>query len=853
MGQVFRSRDTRLGRDVAIKVLPDRLLGRQDLRDRFEMEARAVAALNHPNIRALYDIGCVDDVDFLVLEFLEGETLEARLEKGNLPLEQVIRYALQIADALRGAHSAGITHRDLKPSNIMLTKAGAKLMDFGLAKVELTQTDDGVNTLSTRLTTEGTVLGTIQYMSPEQLQGNPTDARTDIFAFGAVLYEMLSGKRAFAAASRVNLIVSILEQEPEPIATLRPETPRTLEMLIAGCLAKSRDDRWQAMQDVYRQLEWIDSAVSPEPDRGQSVRRRGVFAAVGILGVLLGVLLSALALPFRGTTAITKDVTYSSIFAPNQPLQWPAPAISPDGTQVAFVGAEQDGPKMLWIRSFQSPAARALPGTTNATGSFWSPDGKSLGFFADGRLKRVDLAGGTPIDLAEAPNQRGGTWSNQGFILFGPAPGIGLVRVSASGGPLTVVRKPNGEETLLSYPSFLPDGRHYLYSVRNGSGTFQVFAGDVESASTKFILEGASRAEFATGYLFFGRTRNLLAQPFNTDRLELSGEAVRITDNVGGTRGITTDYAFSVSSAGTLVSWSGGVLPLSQSTWITRIGQKLGTVWEPGHYFGFDMAPSEDRIAVERIDAQTDLTDIWTVDLKSGLAGRLTEATPKNSQFGTPIWSAAGREIVYRNPQDLYLKPAQGGTQQALAFGPNNTWLTDWSRDGRFIVYGDEDIDTGADLCVFPLFGDRHSYHYLQTRSAEYGARFSPGDQWLAYVSTDTGREEVYVDSFPKSGRRVRISTGGGSEPEWRKDGKELYYLAPDGYLMVVEISKNGQDLKPSVPKILFPAPRVIHDGRHQYVPTGSGERFLFNAILENSTPQTIEVVHNWPALLKKQ
>jgi len=849
MGEVYRSRDTRLGRDVAIKVLPSHLLGRQDLRDRFELEARAVAALNHPHIRALYDIGQVDGVDFLVLEFLEGETLADRLEKGSMPVEHVIRYALQIADALRKAHVTGITHRDLKPANIMLTKSGAKLLDFGLARVSTRVVDPGKETLSTRLTEEGTVLGTLQYMSPEQLQGNECDARTDVFAFGTVLYEMLTGKRAFVAESRLNLIAAILEQHPTPMASLRPQIPRALEMLVTGCLAKAADERWQSMQDIHRQLEWIGNTTAPEltPIQKKQSRRGSLVAA--LFCIILGALISWIV--FKGMSPADGAPTYFSLPAPNKPLQWPAPALSPDGTQVAFVGAEQSGPQMLWVRSIHASAARALPGTTNASGSFWSPDGKSLGFFAEGRLKRVDLAGGAPIDLAEAPNQRGGTWSSAGFILFGPAPGIGLVRVSAAGGPVTVVRRPSVTETLLSFPSFLPDGRHFLYSVRDAKGGYQVFAADIDSSTTpKLVVEGPSRAEYAAGYLFFGRQRNLMAQRFNVERFEVSGVPTRVADKVGATRGIASDYAFSVSAAGNLVSWSGGVLPLSQLTWVGRSGQSMGTAWEPGHYFGFDMAPSEDRLAVERIDPLTDLTDIWLLDLRKGFASRFTEATPQNSQYATPIWSADGRRIVYRNAQDLYIKRAEGGTQEAQAFGANNTWLTDWSNDGRYLVYGDEAIETAADLCVFPLFGDRHYFHYLQSRSSEYSGRLSPDDRWLAYVSTDTGKEEVFVDTFPKTGKKLRVSTSGGSEPEWRKDGKELYYLAADGKLMVVEITKSGPDLHASAPRVLFQAPRMIHDGRHQYIPIGDGDRFLFNALIENSTPQTIEVLQNWPALL---
>ena len=659
MGEVYRARDTRLDRTVAIKVLASHLSSSPELKQRMEREARAISSLNHPNICHLYDVGSQDGADYLVMEFLEGETLAERLRKGAMPLSETLAIGATIAEALAVAHRQGIVHRDLKPGNIMLTKSGAKLMDFGLAKataagfdgaskapvLSAAPTMSGATPISP-LTTAGALIGTIQYMSPEQIEGKEADARSDLFALGGVLYEMATGGRPFEGKSQISVASAILEKEPEPISSLQPLTPQAFEHVVNTCLAKNPDERFQTAHDVKLQLRWIAQSgirnVKPAEKDSSSGGIAGWIAAGG-----LAILLIALAIWWHSS----KPDDRTAYFAAPLPFSARDLAVSPNGHTVAVVGRESERKNLLWIYEPGSQEGTSIANTEGANFPFWSADGRSIGFFADGRLKRVDIAGGPVQTLCDAQTGRGGAWNKDGVILFTPSGqlGTGLYRIAASGGTPTQITFPDREhgEDSHRWPVFLPDGIHYLYLAMDLSGrklASSIYLGSLNSKEKRLITQAIANAAYAQpGYLLFYRNQTLFAQRFDGKKLELSGEPTPILTDLQYLPRIAR-AVFASSESGLLVAQKGGDTAVSQMLWFDRMGQQVGVVSKPGVYGNLSLAPNGKFVATDVMDPGSQNTDVWTYDLASGSAKRLSFDPAIDS---TPVWSPESSEVVF--------------------------------------------------------------------------------------------------------------------------------------------------------------------------------------------------------------
>jgi serine/threonine protein kinase/Tol biopolymer transport system component len=879
MGEIYRARDTRLDRTVAVKVLSDALASDPQLRERFEREARAISALNHPHICALYDVGeaAADSAgrgqptQFLVLEYLEGQTLAQKLTAGPLGLTDALRYATEIADALDKAHRAGIVHRDLKPANVMITKAGAKLLDFGLAKsaapVVATSGLSMLPTTPPALTQQGTILGTFQYMAPEQIEGLEADARTDIFAFGALLFEMLTGRTAFEGKTRASLLGAILKDDPPRASSLAPGAPTALDRLLSTCLAKDPDDRYQSARDLHRDLRWAVSpealaptAVASPPRPGRSGRAAWMLAAAAMAGFAV---VSIVAIRHLRETAPVLPTVEFTIPVPDQHMFGGPPgggtgsatqlAVSPDGHHVAFV-TRKDARFQLWLRSIDSVTARPLPGTDGAAFPFWSPDGRSIGFFADGKLKKMQIGAGTAITLCDAGGGRGATWSPDGStIIFAPS-GVGpLMRVPSAGGAPTVASALDRSygESNHRYPHFLPDGQHYLFTAVTGpSGAAlrptRIKIGTLASTDSGMLLETESSAVYAMGHVFFHRDGTLMAQPFNADSRTLGGEPFPIVGDIGveGSR-----YAsFSASGAGTLAHAAGGRLG-AQLTWRDRAGKAIGTVGEVALYSSVALSPDEKRLAVAITTGNPQNRDIWTIDLGRNVVSRLT-FDPGDDGGG--VWSPDGSRIVFSSmrPPDFGIRTITAGATggDELIFKgdrPVPHFSTDWSRDGRHVAYV-EGAPPVTDIWVLPMNGDRKPMAFARTAFVEDAPSFSPDSRWIAYSSNESGAMQVYVQPFPPTGRKYIVSQNGGSQPQWRADGRELYFLAPDSTLHAASVTIGAQ-FESGIPERLFVAPiATAVGGRRQYAVTGDGKRFLFIAppAADESTP--ITVLTNW-------
>ena len=843
MGQVYRARDTRLERTVAIKVLPPLFAHDPALRQRFDREARTIAALNHPHICTVHDVGHQEGVDYLVMEFLEGETLAARLSRGSLPPDEVITYASQIADALDRAHRHGIVHRDLKPANVMLTRTGAKLLDFGLARPTLAEifTTETRAPGDTPITAEGALVGTLQYMAPEQLEGRGVDARTDIFSLGAVIYEMATGERAFPGSSQATIIASILHHQPPPLSTRQPLTPRALDHIVQRCLAKSPDDRWQSARDVL--LELRTRLAEPEaPPRGAPSHPLSRGWVAGAL-VVLTLLALTLASPYLGP-ATPERPAVAAFLPPPEGRQYQLtgdyggpPVLSPDGRMVAYAATDAAGRRQLWLRRLDRLTPEALPGTENATFPFWSPDGRAIAFFAGDALKRLDLGGGSALTLCPAPSGRGGTWSRQGVILFSPTVRGGLQSVPATGGsPVEVTSLGSTGFTNHRWPQFLPDGRHFLYvavRLQEGGGSSAVFLGSLTGREPRQIVPATSQAEYAAGHLLFLRDRTLWAQPFAPDSAQLTGAPVAIARDVLEDPTIWRGI-FSATSTGTLVYQSG--VSGTSLTLLDRDGHDVGTVGEHGIIFDVNVSPDGTRAAVNRGDP----ADIWVYDLARGTSIRVT-FDPRNETL--PVWSPDGTQLAYTvleetGQQSVSVVAAGGGAPMPL-LPPGDRSVTDWSRDGAFLLLRQGEPMSAGNLWATPVEAVSSARPLLETPFAEYHGRFSPNGRWVSYVSTESGRDEVYVMRFQRPARgaaapvvaagRIRVSPQGGVLPRWRADGRELYYLAPDLRLMAASLTEQGGTLAVDRVTPLFSlTPKPVG---WAYDAIGDGDRFLVNSL----------------------
>jgi dipeptidyl aminopeptidase/acylaminoacyl peptidase len=868
MGEVYRASDTRLNRVVAIKVLPAQMASDPTRRERFDREARAVSSLSHPHICAVFDVGHQDGIDFLVMEYCEGETLTERLAKRPIPLDQVLRLAIDVAEALDTAHRYGIIHRDLKPSNIMLAGSGAKLLDFGVAKwrfpgpfagVELPTVSDE----SKGLTAEGTLVGTLNYMAPEQLEGREVDSRADIFAFGAVLYEMATGHQAFAGTSRASVIAAVLEREPTSMRSVEPLTPPALERLVQKCLAKDPNRRWQTARDLADELRWI---AENDPQVGAPAlmarkwtrRVRVAWLAAGLLLLLTSAAILTLARSYPRTPPVESRLMRFVVAAPDGVQLFDAGqsmAVSPDGRYLAFIGSPSDGSQLLWIRSLDSNDARALPGTDGAFAPFWSADSRFLGFTADKKLKKVPLSGGPTQTLCDAPGLRTGTWNRDDLILFTPNDGLGIHRVSASGGaavPVTTLDQSRGDLTH-SWAEFLPDGRHFLYRIKSTQpDRTGIYVTSLDSPISKRLLDVNSNAMYAPpGYLLFTQDGRLVAQPFDTGDLRLAGEPVTIADHVLYNR-VNGRAIFGVSQSGVLAYRTAGMTRL---VWFSRDGQQLRAVGPPGDYADPALSPDERRVAVARLDPRTATPDIWLIDNDSG---GLSQFTFDASSDVMPVWSADGREIIFASNRegtfDVYRKESAGTVrEQELFKSGSNKYLLDWSRDGRFVMYSQgisNDATRPPGLWAVPLSGD-HTPLYLgryEMSLPETSAAFSPDGRWVAYASLGNG---LHIESFPSGGTPVKISKDG-VDPKWSRDGKELFYLSGT-QMMAVPVSTQPA-LTWGTPRALFTTPlgdyRPNVTSRNRYDVSADGQNFLLNVPQGRSNSSGINVVVNWTTAL---
>jgi eukaryotic-like serine/threonine-protein kinase len=863
MGEVYRARDVRLERTVAVKVLASHLSSSPELKQRMEREARAISSLNHSNICHLYDIGSEDGTDFLVMEYLEGETLAQRIAKGPLPLNEILKIGIAVSEALAAAHRQGIVHRDLKPGNIMLTKAGAKLMDFGLAKsaaagassgissaplLSAARTMSGASPLSP-LTTTGTLLGTIQYMAPEQIEGKEADARSDLFALGGVFYEMLTGTRPFEGKSQISVASAILEKEPEPISKSQPLTPPAFEQIVTTCLAKNPEDRFQSAHDIVLQLKWIaqsgTAAVRPTEQKGSS-RELLVWRIVAVLALIV----VALVLFWRGSKG-TEQTTYFSA-----PLPFAARdvAVSPNAHTVAVVGhRESERSNLLWIYEPGSQGATSLANTEGATYPFWSTDGQSLGFFADGKLKKLNLSGGPVLTLCDAPSARGGAWNKDGVIIFTPSGhlGVGLYRISASGGTPTQITVPdkNLTEDSHRWPQFLPDGIHYLYSAIHLSGRrdlSSVYVGSLNSDEKRLVTKASANVAYIAPYLLFYRDQTLFGQHFDAKTFELTGEAIPILTDVQYSPRISR-AVFAASSTNLLVAQKAGDTGASQFLWFSRQGQEIGTALKPGIYGNIILSPNGKIVASDTTDPVSQNTDIWIYDLETQSAKRLTFDPAIDSG---PIWSPDGTRIIFGSNRgvtfDLFLKDTNGAQEEKhiLQDGPDR-FPSDWSRDGKYVLY-----ERGTDLW-FLTMPELQPTQFLKASSTLKNGQFSPDGKWVAYSSNESGRWEIYVTSFPEAHGKWQISNSGGDQPRWRGDGKELFYLSSDGKLNAVPV-KTGANFDAGTPVPQFQAnPRelVATSEQSSYDVSKDGQKFLINTQPKSATAP-MSVVLNWSAKL---
>jgi Tol biopolymer transport system component/predicted Ser/Thr protein kinase len=877
MGEVYKARDTRLDRIVAIKVLPTHLADRSELRERFEREAKTIASLNHPHICTLHDIGQQDGIDFLVMEYLEGETLAQRLLKGALPIQQVLQYAIEIADALDKAHRKGITHRDLKPGNIMLTKSGTKLLDFGLAKLkqEVAPANVQLSELPTAdepLTAKGSIVGTLQYMAPEQLEGKEVDARTDIFAFGAVAYEMATRKRAFEGKTQASVIGAILKDDPPPISSLQPMTPPALDRVVKRCLAKDPDDRWQTARDLEVELKWIgegDSQVVLVPTAAtkgiRALRRRGLIVSVGAL-VLVAVVtgLAVWNLKPSPPQPVTRTVIN---LPPGQHLAGleggPAVALSFDGTHLAYV-ATQGSAQQLYLRAMDSLESKPIPGTDGAVNPFFSPDGQWLGFFADAMLKKISVSGGAAVTLDNALQPSGASWGSQGTIAFVPTFNGVLQQLPDAGGtPQPLTRFEKGVLTQ-RWPELLPGGKAVIFAAGATAFNFtnaQVAVQSLGKGERRNLIQGGTQPRYAaSGHLVYAQGGSLMAVPFDPERLEVTGTAVPVVEGVEQSQSSgATQYSF--SATGSLVYVSGGAQSVkSRLVWVSRNGTEQPLAAPASGYLFPRLSPDGRRVATVISEQES---QIWLYDLSRET---LTRFTFEGNLNNAPVWTPDGKRIAFQSnkegPANLFWQLADGsGGLERLTTSEYLEAPMSWSPDGQLLAYLEINPSTQREIWVLRV-GDpsagtgqvRKAQPFLRTRFDEVEPRFSPDGRWLAYVSNESGRFEIYVQPYPGPGGKWQISTEGGIDPVWNPNGRELFYGSGDK-MMVVDIAAQ--------PGFAAGKPRMLFEGRYERAPvpvanydvSPDGQRFLMLKPSEQAqaAPTQINVVLNWFEELKQK
>jgi Tol biopolymer transport system component/predicted Ser/Thr protein kinase len=864
MGEVYEARDTRLDRTVAVKILHSHLSSNEALRERFDREARAISSLAHPHICALYDVGVETAAEgggathYLVMEYLEGEPLSERVMRGPLPIEQVLRIGVEIAEALDKAHRQGIVHRDLKPGNIMMTRSGSKLLDFGLVKyrqpeeVSLT----GATLLRSEkgpLTQEGTLLGTFQYMAPEQLEGHEADARTDIFALGTVLYESATGRRAFQGTSRASLIAAIVAGTPTPMSQIAPMTPPAFDRIVQVCLAKDPDDRWQSAHDVAEELRWIAQAGSQAGVAGVVATRRrtrerlwiGAAAAAAVVAIALGAML------WRGRSVEARPVVASIIAPPNTKLdltQYGASSLtlSPDGTLMTFAATSADGKRMLWVRRLDNGASHVLPGTENAQSPFWSPDSRFLAFFGDGKLRKMDVAGGPAVTLAAVADGRGGTWGKDGTILFTPNWRMPIYKIPPGGGTpvaITKVDEAHGETTH-RWPVFLPDGKHFLYLAGSHRAVGEselnaIYYASLGSPERTLLIRSPSNVAVGDGHLLFVRDHSLMAQPFDASKGTLTGEPLRVIDEVSQEPGFFR-AVFAVSNEGTLAYLGSASMSVRHLSWIDATGRETPINSPPAVYGASRVSPDGKRAVVEIGDP----SDIWIVDLAHGTRTRMT-FDPLND-YG-PVWSPDGKEILFGSDRTSFLNPllyrkrVDGLTpERPLPPGPSQSTATDWSPDGRYIVLNVNDPKNPtqrSDIWLYPLTGNEKPAPFISGEFMEAQGSFSPDMKWFAYLSNESGQQELYAVPFPGRGEKRQLSSGGITDYVWPRQGAGIYYRAASDQTVTFVPYAGGQ-FGEAKPLFKFAATPIAID-------SVDGQHFLAVVPQQSETPP-ITLVTNW-------
>ena len=869
MGEVYRATDSRLGRIVAIKILSPQFAENSEFRERFQREAKTLSHLSHPNVCTLHDLGNEGGTSFLVMEHLEGETLASRLgrnrTKGSgLPLSEVLAIAEDVASALEAAHRLGIVHRDLKPGNVMLTKTGAKLMDFGLAKREVEPVPAGDNSeiptqtippppVDAPLTTSGAVLGTFQYMAPEQVEGQPADARTDVFAFGALIHEMVSGQRAFQGRTQLSIMGAILKDDPVALQAIQPSTPAALDFLVRKCLAKSPEERWQSIHDVKSHLKWIAERFSSDASGPVSKATIKTFRTREFLAWSVAAGGLALAL----VVGVTDRLSLSPAQRPDVRFEiagslssFSTPAVSPDGGTVAFVAKAPDSSRdLLWIRQLSSTSARPLPGTEDAVEPFWSPDGRSIGFGARAKVKRVDTATGTVRTICDlpAPYNFTGAWGSDDTIVF--SSGVVLLRAAADGGPAATIATLDitRGETSFWYPTFLHGSRHFLYTIQSTDPQHAgIYAQSLEEPGRTRISDVVSKAVHGPpGYLIYESSGSLVAQPFDAEALRLSGSPAAIVQR--DTTGASLQPMFTVSASGALVYRMVQLAEPSQLQWFNRDGRPLETVGTPGFFWGLALSPDEKRLAVSRRDPELGRSDVWAIELATGIPTRVT-FDPSNDDDAA--WTADGAALTFWSDRagkfGIFKRSLGGAADVTLYESATPTYLGGWSRDGKWLLYHD-----GKAIFELSLAAASKSRRLLESKYATDEPHISPDGEWVAYNSAESGSVEVYVASFPTFEKRRQVSLGGGGVPWWRSDGEELFYMSSDAKIMSVPVQR-GVDTAFGIPRALFQTPiRSPLMITAEYVVADNGRRFLV-AVPARTAASPINVVLDWTRLLRQ-
>ena len=881
MGEVYKARDTRLDRTVAIKVLASHLSANPDLRQRFDREARAISSLNHPHICTLYDVGHQDGTDFLIMEYLEGESLAERLRAGPLSLHQLLQIGVEIAAGLDRAHREGIVHRDLKPGNIMLTKSGAKLLDFGLAKPlsAIAGANNGTNapllsaamTLTSPspahspLTSAGMIVGTVQYMSPEQIEGREADARSDIFALGAVLYEMATGKRAFEGKSQLSVASAILEKDPEPISAARPLTPPAFEYLVQTCLAKNPDERFQSAHDVELQLQWVSKTPAASAPVASKSKTNARWSWIAVLAASL--LAIAFALSFLFNSRPRATVVHSSIVPPEKIVldvmgdNAGPPAISADGTRIVFAAHVPGSPQVLWLRRLDSPVATRIEGTEDGQWPFFSPDGAYIAFFSHGNLNKVLGSGGPVVALSPAEQPRGGSWGANDIILYAPSFQGPIYSINANGGrPAPVTRIDRARHTTHRWPVLLPDGKHFLFYATNHAGGAKsengIYFGALGEDVARLVLPSEAAAEFGSGYLLYHAQSALVAQAFDPASGTLSGQPAPVVDHVLNDLG-TWHTLFSVSANGTLLYEPGASAGNEfRLVWYDRGGKVLGTAADHGSYQNPRISPDGKRVAVIEGAASG---DVFVIDAQRAVKTRLTFNT---GNVNSAAWSPDGKMLVYDSSvagtiygDAIKMRPANGsGVEQIVAQEAATLLLPSFSPDGKLLLYLRQTSGSGSSVFARPISGAGEPFRVVAPASAQSNInnyRVSPDGHWIAYASDESGSNQIYVAPFPSGSGKWQVSSADAAMPLWRSDGKELFFLSnSDGSVNAAGVSATGGEFAISGIKPLFKLANTAATGTVMDV-SPDGQRFLVNTSPEQ-TAVPFNLVQNWTAELKK-